>query len=640
MSDPCPPKTPATKEERDELFKELLVGYTASVRKLEQFDGEDDFPEHIDMSKPIPSYYSKREKKGQPQKHVRLGEDVNTKLSRSDSSVPDTPFRELDTENCAITLRQLIGIMENVKRRCVEEGWTRAVYGPNGRTGEYTRIRSPEEVNLYDIDKYVIGPFTDATQKSLVESLPTTAGAQPPRWFVSHWWGEQFQDTLACIRTMQFDFARNDRSSFDERGGGMTLDTPIWICAFANNQHELADAVTNNPADSSFAKAMAIAKHRVISIVDEKQTMFTRIWCVFELFLTLVQSGGDNKDGDRKSLWATYTAHKHDGRSAVGIVNGGVPRDIERGDLTGIRESAFPTERIFNALKVDIVTANASWKQDKINILNYVADRFDDDDLTKEPLAEHENYTLLNNAVRGAFASSIPAIVAAHTYQDGALWKDTLVALSKSSSTEELTFDFNDGGSWDDGFLNDTNAAIELIAHLPKSLKEFHIEHAPFGKPLIDAIIDFINSDGVALEKLTIANICVGGLVGGKDSGLGLANAIASNSNGYGSLKELELFCTDLIGGRNIMEWTQALKGNSSITSVKVYGLGGREADESSFDKATSTIGLVCDARMRVFHARDGNPKFPDAMMDKGQEMDFKEALSAENKDVIVQWMD
>ena len=56
----------------------------------------------------------------------------------------------------------------------------------------------------------------------------------------------------------------------DGKAGGMTEDTPIWICIFANNQWKLDDAISVNPKDSSFTLALKgrSCENRVISILD------------------------------------------------------------------------------------------------------------------------------------------------------------------------------------------------------------------------------------------------------------------------------------------------------------------------------------------------------------------------------------
>ena len=68
----------------------------------------------------------------------------------------------------------------------------------------------------------------------------------------------------------------------------MTLDTPIWICAHANNQHRLEDDITVDPRDSGFEKAMKVSRGRTVTILDKDGIVFTRVWCVFKLFMTLV----------------------------------------------------------------------------------------------------------------------------------------------------------------------------------------------------------------------------------------------------------------------------------------------------------------------------------------------------------------
>jgi len=63
---------------------------------------------------------------------------------------------------------------------------------------------------------------------------------------------------MDCIEQMIKDFKVNYDANDDKKGGGMTEDTPIWICAFANNQHDLENAITTDPSESGFAKAMEV----------------------------------------------------------------------------------------------------------------------------------------------------------------------------------------------------------------------------------------------------------------------------------------------------------------------------------------------------------------------------------------------
>merc|ERR1711957_779667 len=94
------------------------------------------------------------------------------------------------------------------------------------------------------------------------------------------------------------------------------------------NQWGLAGDITEDPKDSTFTKAMQVASHRTVSILDEGGETFKRIWCGFELALTFNAA----EDG----VWVVYTAHKHkyiydeEERKAIGIVSGGAP--IDEGD--------------------------------------------------------------------------------------------------------------------------------------------------------------------------------------------------------------------------------------------------------------------------------------------------------------------
>jgi hypothetical protein len=203
------------------------------------------------------------------------------------------------------TLRQLLTIEANVERRCEKEEW---------KDWKGTLL-TPEKVNMYDVNKYIIKPYTKESKSSFVETLPSTAGTQPPRFFVSHTWGETFFHTMDCIEQMVRDFSLNETNflylQHDRKGGGMTEDTPIWICAFANNQHDLEDA-TADPSKSGFAKAMEVANYRTLSILDKDGEVFTRIWCILELDLTLIkvqekkEKGGDDVDVEWNGLLAVY----------------------------------------------------------------------------------------------------------------------------------------------------------------------------------------------------------------------------------------------------------------------------------------------------------------------------------------------
>ena len=113
-----------------------------------------------------------------------------------------------------IDLHQLRAIKANVERRCGEGKWT----------GWKGNLLTPEKVNFHDVNKYV----TKQSESSFVETLPSTAGTQPPLFFVSQTWGETFFQIMDCIEQMDKNFKRNWDDSEDKEGCGTTEETPIW----------------------------------------------------------------------------------------------------------------------------------------------------------------------------------------------------------------------------------------------------------------------------------------------------------------------------------------------------------------------------------------------------------------------------
>ena len=47
-----------------------------------------------------------------------------------------------------------------------------------------------------------------------------------PQWLISHWWGSPVAEFIACIEQHHRDYQLAD-------------DTPLWCCAYSNNQWKL-----------------------------------------------------------------------------------------------------------------------------------------------------------------------------------------------------------------------------------------------------------------------------------------------------------------------------------------------------------------------------------------------------------------
>lgn len=147
-----------------------------------------------------------------------------------------------DTAKRAITLDQLTVLVRHTRRR-IEGGETWPVKRYVSGAMIDSIVSDPKEVNLYDLDRFVVRPATKPYQCAMVELM--AEGEQPPDYFVSHFWGHSIVATLACLEVHSSDrglerqfgsvdacyFLQNDHPHY--LGG---RSPRYWICAFANNQ--------------------------------------------------------------------------------------------------------------------------------------------------------------------------------------------------------------------------------------------------------------------------------------------------------------------------------------------------------------------------------------------------------------------
>ncbi len=261
-------------------FQELIDGYEL-VMKGEKVKVDMNIHIHIHMAEPRPCSYTQEMEwdhvcdTSVPKKTEIIGKGIRRKKIPNNRRANHTP---MPVELRGITLRQLHAINANIVARCETEGWVSTFDG---------KPLTPETVTLYDVNKYIVLPFTEESQASFVETLPSTTGTQPPRWFVSHWWGELFVHTLACLEQFVEDFSVNFDNTDDVRGGGMTEDTPIWICIFANNQWNLDEAISIDTKDSTFTLGlMGTCENRVISILDAGGKIYfvMYVWSKFQSY--------------------------------------------------------------------------------------------------------------------------------------------------------------------------------------------------------------------------------------------------------------------------------------------------------------------------------------------------------------------
>ena len=116
----------------------------------------------------------------------------------------------------------------HIRRRCKAEGWTAKKKVGEQWVEDYRF--TPKTLNLYGANEYFIMPASKPRQCAYVELV--AVGAQKPRWFCSHWWGEPVLDFVACVKTHAMDHGYDDAAAY-------------WVCAY----------VPQLPSNPSLARA-------------------------------------------------------------------------------------------------------------------------------------------------------------------------------------------------------------------------------------------------------------------------------------------------------------------------------------------------------------------------------------------------
>lgn len=302
------------------------------------------------------------------------------------------------TERRGITLKQLTRILDYACSRC--HSWhDRAPTQYSNTSGWALSMRC---LNLYHINDWIIKPATKEKQCAFVEML--AAVDQIPEWFVSHWWGERIVDFVTSLRA--------------HAGARCLTDaTPLWVCAYANRQWSLSQDLAADPRQTSFYKAMKLARG-VLLILDDHlayegrgesgpATPFTRVWCGFEQAVSIgvVADAGSGSSSDLGGalggmplMLDIVTCSK----GQAELITDGLA-EVDRGcwRKKTIRESNFPMWVVKKSLDFKIQDAQASEAIDRLHILNCIAER----ETNEEPaLPEHPMYEQVNARLRSLFA--------------------------------------------------------------------------------------------------------------------------------------------------------------------------------------------------------------------------------------------
>merc|ERR1711879_107558 len=128
--------------------------------------------------------------------------------------------------------------------------------------------------NMYYVCPNIVMPLTANHEVSFAELV----GPHEVQWFVSHFWGTQFQYTCDAIK-------RHAVSSSSEYAWH---ETSYWICTFSNNQYRIKEELGSTHQESSFYLALHSGECLGTCLVlDDEALPLTRSWCLFEFLQTM-----------------------------------------------------------------------------------------------------------------------------------------------------------------------------------------------------------------------------------------------------------------------------------------------------------------------------------------------------------------
>lgn len=367
-----------------------------------------------------------------------------------------------DTAVRAITVPQIEAAVCNARRRfALGEAWSVSRPGPNCTMVD-TVLTSVEGMNLYDVNTHIILPATQPRRCAFVELVARKA--QPPDFFASHFWGETVLDFLTCLRQHA-----NDRGFNLERTSLMQPNpfylgkrsAFVWVCAYANRQHNLAEEIVADLRQTSFFRAMqADTTLGVISIVDSKGISFKRAWCCYEIFIALSKLRPERQN----YAYDIYTAL--DCSSAVGLLDGLALS--EHPATKADREKAFPRDLVDAGLTFQCSDSQASVEADRVKILNAIS---------TEPVD-----AMLHGIIASYYLGN--ALLAGDTHymdaiRQGLLRKLYLHLGPAMSGPAMNAVDTKD--TWD-----------LVLSHLdPRTLEELHISASTVVMPVPERVVEF-----------------------------------------------------------------------------------------------------------------------------------------------------
>ncbi|CAJ1370654.1 unnamed protein product [Effrenium voratum] len=232
-------------------------------------------------------------------------------------------------------------------------------------------------LNHYDVMKWLIKPTTEARCCSFVELVASEA--QPPDFFLSHYFGQPVRDVLDSVRQQL-----STRQLVEE--------TTFWMWAYARRHDE---SVVPDRLHSTAFQAMGLSSGILLPL-GTTSVPLSRTWCLLEVALAVLEL--------QKPLDIVASALQGPVLLTQDLTE---PERRMEGKLAGAgfreknhREQAFPADILIAALDIGLERSDAASKMDRNRLLHKFVEE------GGEAFAmPHRQFDKINVKLRGLFAS-------------------------------------------------------------------------------------------------------------------------------------------------------------------------------------------------------------------------------------------
>ena len=285
-----------------------------------------------------------------------------------------------------------------------------------------------------------------------------------------------------------------------------------------------------------FLKAMKIVEGTV-SILDSNCVVYSRIWCVYELYKSLM----GQKENYKFDIYTDFSLN-----SAIGIAHG----------IKGM-EDRFPIDRILKVIDIDVVKV--------LDDAKFIKNAITGNGKDADPLESHPKYDELNMILKSKFVAPVIHRIIYEVKDDRKV--QLCLEIFKNSRPRDIVLDFENCSR----FNNDI--AKRLVDSLPPTLEKlwFFSNGSGVTQDMIDSLPGMILSKLPDLLEFLYSNTNM------SDDGAKQFAAIIST---HSSLNHILLRKSN-IGDVGAIQLRDAFKGNESIKHFEFHKL--KQSDTGFF---------------------------------------------------------